>query len=349
MKILYHIPSLDSIYAQRSIYHGFKNAFIDLGHHFVPFTSNDSLESLLRDYRPDIFITATHSYYRKYINYDLLSDYRRDGLFVLAKIDFWNSPLSPLRINEARSLRTDKPLLRLIDEDKIADAYFHVLEQDDERMDGFTKITGHKYHTIPLAADSTLQKPDFKVQFCADVSYVGTALPEKKKFFLNNVYPLKTDYLLRIYGQDWTYWDRALGWIQRGGQYLDIKSLAKIRKPKLNLSEEAEIYTSSVISINVHEEYQRKYGGDCNERTFKIPLCSGFEVVDNVSCIGRYFVDGKEMIIAKSAVEWTELVRYYLRFPEERLPIIEAGRRKVLNEHTYHNRVKQIIKIMQEK
>ena len=345
MKILYHIPSLDSIYAQRTIYHGFKNAFTDLGHEFMPFTSSDNLEDLLRNYHPDLLITATHSYYRKSINYDLLSGYRSEGLFVLAKIDFWNSPLSPFRINEACSLKSDKALLRLIDEDKIADAFFHVLEQDDERMVGFTKNTGFKYHTIPLAADAMLLKPNFNMQFSADVSYVGTALPEKVRFFHDNVYPLRRDYDLRIYGQDWDWWDRTLGWIQRGGQYLNISSLAKIRQPKLNLTDEASIYASSVVSINVHEEYQRKYGGDCNERTFKIPLCGGFEVVDDVSCIGRYFEDGKEMVIAKSVPEWKELVQYYLRHPEERLPIIEAGRQKVLKEHTYHNRAKQMIAI----
>ena len=345
MKVLYQIPSLDSIYAHRTIYHGFRNAFIELGHEFRPFTADDNLAGVLEDYRPDLFITASHHYYRKYLDFGLLRRYRQEGLFVLVKIDFWNSPLSAMRINEARSLKDDKRLLDLIAGDAMGDAFFHVVEQDDPRMDGFTKTTGHKYHTIPLAADKTLLKPDYDKKFVADISYIGSNLPDKRAFFKNCVFPFGREYDLRIYGQDWTRRDRALGWVQRAGQYFNIKPLATIRKPKLALEDEARIYASSAVSINVHEEYQRTYGGDCNERTFKIPLCGGFEVVDNVACIKRYFESGKELVIAENSGEWVKAVQHYLRHPEERQPIIEAGRRRVLRDHTYHNRAEQIMAI----
>jgi spore maturation protein CgeB len=227
----------------------------------------------------------------------------------------------------------------------MGDAFFHVTEQNDPRMDGFTKITGQTYHTIPLAADKTILKPDYDKRFAADISYIGTSLPEKREFFKSHVYPFGKEYDLRIYGQDWTQWDRVLGWVQRAGQYFNIKHLAKIRKPKLSLDDEARIYTSSSISINVHEKYQREYGGDCNERTFKIPLCGGFEVVDNVACIKKYFECGKEIIVADNEREWVDMVRYYLIHPEERQSIIHAGKQRVLRDHTYHNRVKQMIAI----
>ncbi len=345
MKILYHIPSLDSIYAHRTIYHGFRNAFIDLGHEFRPFTADDNLVDLLESYHPDLFITASHHYYRKYLDFDLLRRHRAAGLYVLVKIDFWSSPISSARINEARSMKNDKKVLDLIIGGSMGDAFFHVVEQGDQRMDGFTRVTGHKYHTIPLAADKTLLKANYDKQFAADISYIGSSLPEKREFFTSRVYPLGREYDLRIYGQDWTQWDRALGWVQRAGQYFNIKSLAKIRKPKLALEDEAQIYASSVVSINVHEKYQWDYGGDCNERTFKIPLCGGFEVVDNVACIKQYFESGKELVIAENPEEWVEMVQHYLKHPEERQPIIAAGRQRVLRDHTYHNRVGQMIAI----
>lgn len=345
MKVLYHIPSLDSIYAQRTIFNGYKNAFIDLGHEFRPFTADDNLETILENYRPDLFITASHSYYRKYLNFDLIRRYRNEGLFVLVKIDFWDSPISSMRINEARSLKDDKKFLKLIENNNMGDAFFHVLEQDDPRMDGFTKTTGYKYHTIPLAADKILLKYMYDERFEGDVSYVGSALPEKRVFFNDYVYPFGKNYKLRIYGQDWSRYDRALGWIQRGGQYLNIKPLAKLRKPKLDLEDEARIYSSSVVSINIHEEYQRKYGGDCNERTFKIPLCGGFEIVDNVECIKRYFVTGEELVIAETPKEWCEMVYFYLKNPDKRISIIAAGKQRVLRDHTYHNRVDKMIAI----
>ena len=114
MKILYHIPSLDSIYAHRTIYSGFKNAFLDLGHDFQPLTADHNIQQILESYRPDIFITSSHYYYRKYLDYEILRQYRKEGVFVLTKIDFWNSPMSSLRINEAKSMKKDNIVLKLL-------------------------------------------------------------------------------------------------------------------------------------------------------------------------------------------------------------------------------------------
>lgn len=346
MKFLYHIPSLDSIYAQRTIYNGFRNAILDMGHEFQALTADDDLKTIMEVYRPDIFITSSNPYYRKYLDYKQLNNFRKEGLFVLVKIDFWNSPMSGMRINEAGSLSKDYVARELISSGLMGDAYFHVIEQGDQTMHGFYESTGCSFHTIPLAADRSLLDAKVKPQFLSDISYVGSNLPEKRNFFKNTVYPLKKSYDLKIYGQDWTRTDWALGWIQRFGQYFNLKTLSRIRKPKLAIIDEGSIYASSCVSINVHEKFQRVFGGDCNERTFKIPLCGGFEVVDNVACIKKYFKPGIEMAIAENDAEWIEMVHYYLRNPEKRKPIIEAGKLRVLNDHTYHKRIEQIIQIM---
>jgi len=348
MNIAYHMPSLDTIYAQRTIYYGYKNAFEDLGHNFYTYSSSDDLEKFLKKNCIDIFITASHFYYQKDLDLNLLKKYRNDGMVLFSKIDFWNSPISGLRINEAKSLKEDSRTVQLIKDGLIGDVFFHVVEQSDERMAGFEKETGYKYHTIPLAADKKIMKYEFDKNFIADISYVGTYLPDKRNFFKGWVFPLKGKYNLKIYGQDWTLKDRLMGWIQKFGQYYKFTYLSSIQKPKLNLGDEAKIYSSSRICINVHETYQKKYGGDCNERTFKIPLCGGFEIVDDVACIRKYFEADKEIIIAKNREDWFEKIDFYMNNPDKRLAIIEAGRERILKEHTYHNRSEQIIKIYEE-
>lgn len=347
MKILYHIPSLYSIYAQRTIYNGFRNAFIGLGHEFKPLTSNDDSGKIFAQFRPDLFITSTHFWYRKYLDFNILKRYRQKGMFTLVKIDFWQSPIAN-RINEAPSLKNDKVAVDLMRRDMFGDAYFHVVEANDSRMEGFGEGTGCSYHTIPLAADAMLPQTIHDPLFVSDISYVGTNLPDKRDFFEKNVFPLRAQYNIQLYGQDWTALDRSLGWIQRVGQYFNVPGLRSLRKPKLQLEDEAKIYASSTISINVHEEYQRRYGGDCNERTFKIPLCGGFQVVDNVACIRRYFKPNIEMVVADSDEDWLEKVHYYLKNPDERFSIIEAGRQRVLQEHTYHHRVRQMLLVRQQ-
>lgn len=346
MKIAYHLPSLATIYAYRTIYNGFRNAFLDMGHEFRPFTADDRLEPYLEEYQPDIFLTASHFYYKKFLNFEVLKKYRQKGMSVFVKIDFWNSPFDQtLRVNEAKSLKDDQDTVRLIKEGLYGDYFYHVVEQGDERMAGFEEVTRYPYHTIPLAADKIILKPQFQKRFEADISFIGTNLPQKRDFFREYVFPLKRKYDLRLYGQDWTWFDRCLGLIQKAGQLYNIPLIRSLQKPKLQLSDEPAIYTSSRVSINVHEEYQRRYGGDCNERTFKIPLSGGFEICDDVACIRKYFKEGEEIIIARNSEEWFEKIGHFLKHPEERLKIIEAGQKKVLSEHTYHNRAQQILDI----
>jgi len=346
MKILYQIPSLTTIYAGRTIYNGYKNAFLDLGHEFRPYTADDDFVEVMDEYKPDILITGLSNYSLKYLDLDLLSKYRKKGLKVLVNVSFWSSPMSKLRINETSGLKDNKAFVDIIKSGRLGDAYFNSCEQFDERMIGFEKGTGFPYHTIPLAADKTIIKENFDKRFVADISYIGTNLPEKSQFFKEFVFPLGKKYNLKLYGQDWTLLDQALGWAQRFGQYFNIHWLANIRKPKLQLNDEAKIYSSSVVSINVHEDYQKKFGGDCNERTFKIPLAGGFEVTDDVACIRKYFEADKEMIIAKDKEEWLEKIEYYIKHPEEREALIKAGQARVLKDHTYHNRAIQLLEII---
>jgi spore maturation protein CgeB len=134
-----------------------------------------------------------------------------------------------------------------------------------------------------------------------------------------------------------------MGWLQKFGQYFGLQVLSGLRKPRLRLEDEAHIYASSAVSINVHEEYQRRFGGDCNERTFKVPLCGGFEITDDVACIRKYFKAGEEIVVADGERDFLDKVEHYLRHPEERLPIVEKGRERVLREHTYHDRVARLL------
>jgi len=345
MRILYQIPSLTTIYAGRTIYNGYKNAFLDLGHEFKPYTADDNFQEMMDLFKPDILITGLSGWSLRYLDLDLLAKYRQKGLKVFVNIPFWSSPMSKLRINETPGLKENKEFVELIKSRRIGDIFFNSCGQYDERMAGFEKGTGTKYETIPLAADKTIIKENYDESFKADISYIGTNLPEKRQFFKRYVFPLAKKYNLKLYGQDWTKFDQALGWVQRFGQYFNIHMLAGIQKPKLKLDDEAKVYTSSAVSFNVHEDYQKEFGGDCNERTFKIPLAGGFEVTDDVRCIREYFVEGEEMVIAKNPGDWVEKIEYYLKNPEKRDPIILKGKEKVARFHTYHNRVDQLLNI----
>lgn len=348
MKIAYHQPALTTLSAHRIIYFGYQNAFADLGHEFLTFSAGMDLEHFLKKYQPDIFISASHFFWRKQLDFQILKKYREQGMVVITKLDFWDSPLASGRINEAKSMKSDKEAVSLIKRGLLGDIYFHVVEQGDRRMEGFTQATGYDYQTIPLAADKTLMRPNYDETFDADISFLGTNLPQKRLYFKEWLLPLGNKYDLKLYGQDWTLADRTLGRVQKIGQYFNMPVLKTIRKPKLQLEDEARIYSSSRICVNLHEDYQREFGGDCNERTFKIPACGALEIVDNVACIKTYLEEGKEVVIAYNKQDWFDKIKYYMDYPDKAQKIAKQGMHKVLSQHTYHNRASQILALKKD-
>ena len=342
MRILYFVPHLNTIYAGRTIYNGYKNAFIDLGHTFDFLTAEDNHDVKFSEFAPDILITSIHSYIFKFLDMKALKRQKSKGMKVFVNTPFWKSPLSKLRINEASSLSSNTEFVKLIKSGDYGDAYYNVCSQGDKRMEGFEETTGYKHHTIPLAADKFVNFYEFKSQFQCDVSFLGTNLPDKQAFFKERLYPLKQKYNLKLFGQDWSTMDKLIGIAAKAGMYFNLPILKNVQKPKLALENERQIYSSSTISLNIHESYQREYGGDCNERTLKIPLCGGFEITDEVSCIKDYFIPDKEIVIAASRDDWFDKIDYYLNHPDQRNSVIEAGKQRVLKDHTYRNRVVQM-------
>ena len=187
----------------------------------------------------------------------------------------------------------------------------------------------------------------FSNKDAVDISFIGTFLPGRRGFMKKYVFPLREKYNVKLFCHDMTLADRSLNFIMKVGQYYNIPILRSFKKNNITFDQEQKILRSSTIALNIHEEYQKEFG-DFNDRVFKIPAFGGFEITDNVKTIGKYLKDGEEIIIARDGKDWMEKIDYYMKNPEKRLPIIEAGRKKVLTEHTYHNRVKQMIRIYQE-
>lgn len=345
MKIAYHLPSLNTVYAHRTIYYGYKNAFEDMGHEFFTYTAGMNLEEFLQSHKPDIFISSSHFFWRKQLDYTLLKKYRDKGMVLVTKIDFWNSPLEKFRINEAPEMKKDVEVKRLIRDGLLGDVYMHVVEQGDARMSGFETIWPKGYATLPLAADKKILIRNYQDKFDSDIAFIGTNLPQKREHFKQWLLPLGKKYNLKLYGQDWTLADKTSNNIQKVGQFFNIPVMKSIRKPTMGIGDEAAIYSSSKILVNIHEEYQRKFGGDCNERTFKIPACGGLEITDDVACISKYYKDGEHLVIAKNKNDWFDKIDYYIQNPDKAHKIAKNGMKHTLSHHTYHNRAEDLLKM----
>ena len=78
------------------------------------------------------------------------------------------------------------------------------MRSNDERMTGFKENLGIRYRTLLLAADDEIIYPESSEAFQADISYIGTNLPGKRKFYLPDAGVSKILGIFALYGQDWT-------------------------------------------------------------------------------------------------------------------------------------------------
>ena len=99
------------------------------------------------------------------------------------------------------------------------------------------------------------------------------------------------------------------------------------------------VYHHSPINLNL-SRYQLKTG--VTQRVFDVPGAGGFLLTDYRPGLEQLFDLDTEMICFDSVADLNGKIRHYLDHPEDRLGVIEAGRRKVLAEHTYVRRMEQM-------
>ena len=86
-----------------------------------------------------------------------------------------------------------------------------------------------------------------------------------------------------------------------------------------------------------------------NQRVFDVPACGGFLLSDRQEDMERFFEVGREAVCFCCEEEAASLAAHYLANEGERKRIAEAGRRRVLAEHTYEKRMAALVAEMRER
>ncbi len=106
--------------------------------------------------------------------------------------------------------------------------------------------------------------------------------------------------------------------------------------------EMARIYCTSKIVVNVGRD---DYPVDVSLRFAEAMAAGALFITRLPSEIGQLgFEDGVHFVGVRSEAEILESVRYYLDHEAERRKIAEAGREKVLREHTYDCRAEELLR-----
>ena len=187
---------------------------------------------------------------------------------------------------------------------------------------------------LPLAASAEIHRKvelstEERQDFGSDVSFVGAGYYNRRKLFEGLV-----DLDFRIWGNGWESCPALRGALQREGA-------------RVTTEDSIKIFNAAGININLHSsayhEGVNPHGDFVNPRTFEIPACGGFQLVDSRSHMGEFFEIGREVVCFDSLGDLRDKIAHYLAHPEERVAVAERGRQRVLREHTYERRMEAMI------
>lgn len=106
------------------------------------------------------------------------------------------------------------------------------------------------------------------------------------------------------------------------------------------------LYNATKINLNVNLP-RSAFLDNLNMRSFDIPACGGFMLTNFRHDLLRLFRED-EIAYFKNMDELQEKVRFYLENPKERQAIAERGQARVLKEHTFIHRMKEILSVVRE-
>jgi spore maturation protein CgeB len=157
--------------------------------------------------------------------------------------------------------------------------------------------------------------------------------PEQRMVFIANPTPRRRALLgqirapVKIFGPGW-----------RGGSPMQHEIVSR----RVSLDEVGQIYASHFATLNIMNETNVLNG--LNQRNFD-PCPFGAAVLsDDQPDLGLCFDVGREAFAYGSAAALDELYSRLVRAPEEAKAVGEAGRRRVMAEHTYGHRLDTLMK-----
>lgn len=218
------------------------------------------------------------------------------------------------------------------------DFYFTI--QKDRFFQELDALGVKNYHYLPMAADPEVHCPlslseAEKMEYGSDLSFMGAGYHNRQKIFA------KMDYRdFKIWGNSWDPGNGTWRFVQRNGQ-------------RVNTREAVKIFNATQINLNLHsyayDDGINPDGDFVNPRTFEIAACGAFQLVDQRGCLPELFREGEEMISFNSEAELFRLIDMYLENPHQRTRICARARQRVLAEHTYEHRMKEMVSFIREK
>ncbi|QPJ66026.1 MAG: glycosyltransferase [Candidatus Nitrohelix vancouverensis] len=259
-----------------------------------------------------------------------------DLVLVLAQ-----APMSPETIQSLKKL--DAPIAFWFVEDfrtlsywkEIAPLYDHFFTiQRGEFFEELAESGAHNYYYLPQACHPQTHRPldlsdEDRERYECDLSFMGAGYFNRQQSF-----PHLLDQDFKIWGTEWNL-------------QTEVGERVQNKNERVSGEDTVKIYNAGKINLNLHSSICHSgvnpEGDFVNPRTFEIPACGGFQLVDERSELAELFRVDEEIAVFSSIEELKEKINYYLKHPDERLEIIAKGRARVLAEHTMAHRMREML------
>lgn len=221
------------------------------------------------------------------------------------------------------------PTAHLVREFPLAAEYDALFFKDQHSVEMFRSRLNLNAHYLPEACNSVWHRP---VELsAAEQEHYGCDLATAGSLYYYRALQLAPfmDYDLKIWGTNLPAWMT----LPVRGKYTG-EFIAEIEK--------AKAFRAAKIVLNTHTE--KEFSGT-NARTFEAAGCGAFQIADWRPAIEDLFRIDREIVVYRSSDELKEKVDFYLRHPDLRHRIAEAGCRRAHAEHTYERRLDEMLAV----
>jgi spore maturation protein CgeB len=185
-----------------------------------------------------------------------------------------------------------------------------------------------------MAADPSVHRPleltqAEREEFGADVSFVGAGYANRRAIFPRL---LDHDWKFKLWGNEWDGATDLSSVLQRHGARIETDTCLKV-------------FNGSAVNLNLHSCTGTGFdpeGDFVNPRTFELAACGAFQLTDRRSLLPDVLTPN-EIATVSSADELPAAITRWLREPEQRIAMAAKARRRVLAEHTYAHRMRDLL------
>ena len=199
-------------------------------------------------------------------------------------------------------------------------------------IDSHCVLQQHQYLCQLLKIDILLNSTESYIP-----SYEGLV---KKSYWFPNSYP---DDLMSPLDIEKTIDIGFCGNVLNRGHLINHLDKYNIKKDIFVIGDDM---VNSINSYKIH--FNCNISNDINYRTFETCGCKTMLLTNYTPGLEKLFDIGKEVVVYTSIEDLDNKVKYYLENDNERGMIAESGHQRVKRDHTYFERAKKLIDIINE-